>query len=322
MDIQDYIDTAAQVLKDEAEALLDLIPTVKENYYRACQIILNCKGKVAVTGIGKSGHVGSKIAASFASTGTQAFFVNAGEAAHGDLGMIGDQDVVIALSHSGEGQELKTIIPILKRRGISLIAISGNPFSTLAKYSDVYLPAMISREAGPLNLAPTTSTTVEMAVGDALTVALIKARGFTKEDFAKSHPGGALGKRLLLRCADVMHVGDNIPRVAADCTIEDALFEMTKKGLGMVVVMNKDQTLAGVYTDGDLRRSLEKNCSMSDKIVTVMTVDCITISEDALAAEAIALMQKTQVSGLVVIDHDNKVLGAFNLQDLLRIGIL
>ena len=322
MEIQDYIDTATQVLKDEAEALLELTQTVKENYYTACQIILTCKGKVVVTGIGKSGHVGSKIAASLASTGTQAFFVNAGEAAHGDLGMIGDQDVVIALSHSGEGQELKTIVPILKRRGISLIAISGNPCSFLVKQCDVYLPALISREAGPLNLAPTTSTTVEMAVGDALTVALIKARGFTKEEFAKSHPGGALGKRLFLRCADVMHVGDDVPKVNVNCTIEDALFEMTKKGLGMVAVIKADQTLAGVYTDGDLRRSLEKNHSMTDKIGTVMTEDCITITENALVADAIALMQKTQVSGLVVINSEKKVIGAFNLQDLLRIGIL
>ncbi len=322
MEIEDYIAAAAKVIKEEAEALTALLPTIKRNYYDACRLILACRDKVVVIGIGKSGHVGSKLAASLASTGTPAFFVNAGEAAHGDLGMISDRDVVIAISHSGESSELKTLIPIVKRRGIPLIAISGNPQSLLAQRSDVYLPATIAREAGPLNLAPTTSTTVEMAVGDALVVSLIKARGFTKEDFAKSHPGGTLGRRLLLRCADVMHTGDDIPLVRCSRTIEDALFEMTKKGLGMVIVLNADDTLAGVYTDGDLRRSLEHHHALSEQISSVMTTKCVTIEPEAMAAEAVTLMQKTQVSALPVIEKSGKVAGAFNLQDLLRIGII
>ena len=322
MELKDYINTATSVLKEEADALYDLVSTVGENYYRACELILACKGKVVVTGIGKSGHVGSKIAASLASTGTSSFFVNAGEAAHGDLGMIGSNDVVIAISHSGEGSELRTIIPLLKRRSIPLIAISGNAKSTLVRYSNVFLPATVKQEAGPLNLAPTTSTTAEMAVGDALVVCLIKARGFTKEDFAQSHPGGTLGKRLLLRCSDFMHQGEQIPLVTTNCTIEEAIFEMTKKGLGMVAVVDDNDTLAGIFTDGDLRRSMEHNHLLSEQVKDVMTSNCITIYEDDLAVNALTLMQKTQVSCLIVIDASNKVKGAFNLQDLLRIGII
>ena len=322
MEIKDYITTATSVLKEEADALYDLVSTVGENYYRACELILACKGKVVVTGIGKSGHVGSKIAASLASTGTSSFFVNAGEAAHGDLGMISANDVVIAISHSGEGSEIRTIIPILKRRAIPLIAISGNAKSTLVRYSNVFLPATVKQEAGPLNLAPTTSTTAEMAVGDALVVCLIKARGFTKEDFAQSHPGGTLGKRLLLRCSDFMHQGEQIPLVTINCTIEEAIFEMTKKGLGMVAVINEDKTLAGIYTDGDLRRSMEHNRKLSDLIKNVMNANCFSINEDNLAVDALTLMQKVQISCLIVVNSKNQVKGAFNLQDLLRVGII
>ena len=322
MELKDYISTAISVLKEEAGALYDLVSTVGENYYRACELILACKGKVVVTGIGKSGHVGSKIAASLASTGTSSFFVNAGEAAHGDLGMISSNDVVIAISHSGEGSELRTIIPLLKRREIPLIAISGNAKSTLVRFSNVFLPATVKQEAGPLNLAPTTSTTAEMAVGDALVVCLIKARGFTKEDFAQSHPGGTLGKRLLLRCSDFMHQGEQIPIVTTNSTIEKAIFEMTKKGLGMVAVINEDKTLAGIYTDGDLRRSMENNHQLSEQVKDVMTSNCLTVYEEDLAINALTLMQKTQISSLIVVDANNKIKGAFNLQDLLRIGLI
>ena len=244
-----------------------------------------------------------------ASTGTSSFFVNAGEAAHGDLGMISSNDVVIAISHSGEGSELRTIIPLLKHREIPLIAISGNAKSTLVRYSNVFLPATVKQEAGPLNLAPTTSTTAEMAVGDALAVCLIKARGFTKEDFAQSHPGGTLGKRLLLRCSDFMHRGEQIPIVTTNCTIEKAIFEMTKKGLGMVAVINEDESLAGIYTDGDLRRSMEHNHQLTEQVKNVMTANCLTIYEDDLAVNTLNLMQKTQVSCLIVIDASNKVKG-------------
>ncbi len=318
----DFKDIAASVFREEAEALQALIAQLDDSFAKACNLILNCKGKTILTGVGKSGHVATKIAASLASTGSPAFFVSAGEAAHGDLGMIGDDDVVIAVSNSGEGSELKVIIPILKRRGIPLIAICGKVTSTLGKSADAFLSAYVEREAGPLNLAPTSSTTAEMAVGDALVVALVEARGFTSEDFAKSHPGGALGKRLLIHCSDLMHVGERLPVVNESTSIEDSLFEMTQKGLGMVAVLNDKGILAGIFTDGDLRRALGKGYSMSEQVSKFMTVNCITIGPDEKAADAIQLMQKSQVTSLLVIDNSRRLLGAFNMQDLLKAGIV
>ena len=314
--------SAQRVLREEAEALLDLIPSIGDNFVQACELILNCRGKVILTGVGKSGHIATKIASSFASTGTQSFFVQAGEAAHGDLGMIGADDVVIAVSNSGEGNELKIIIPILKRRGIPLIAICGDPKSSLATTADVFLSAHVKREACPLNLAPTNSTTAELAIGDAMMVALIEARGFTRDDFALSHPGGALGRRLLVRCQDLMHQGKSMPQVPCDATIEAALFEMTEKGLGLVSVINSDGTLAGIYTDGDLRRTLSHEISIKEPISKVMTPGCITVKAETLAAEALALMQKKKINGLIVTNEHNLPLGAFNMHDLLRAGII
>ena len=318
----DFKDIAASVFREEAEALRALVAQLDDSFAKVCNLILNCKGKTILTGVGKSGHVATKIAASLASTGSPAFFVSAGEAAHGDLGMIGEDDVVIAVSNSGEGSELKVIIPILKRRGIPLIAICGKATSSLGKSADAFLSARVEREAGPLNLAPTSSTTAEMAVGDALVVALVEARGFTKEDFAKSHPGGALGRRLLVHCSDLMHVGERIPVVKEHTTIEESLFEMTKKGLGMVAVLNDEGLLAGIFTDGDLRRALGKGYTMQEPVCKVMTADCQTIEPEAKAAEAIVLMQKKQITSLLVTDSQRRLLGAFNMQDLLKAGIV
>ncbi len=311
-----------RVLREEAQALLDLIPELGSNFVTACQLILSCKGKVILTGVGKSGHVATKIASSFASTGTQSFFVQAGEAAHGDLGMIGPDDVVIAVSNSGEGNELKVIIPILKRRSIPLIAICGSKNSSLAREADVFLSAHVEHEACPLNLAPTNSTTAELAIGDALMVALIEARGFTRDDFALSHPGGALGRRLLIHCDDLMHQGSEMPVVPIDATIEQTLIVMTEKGLGMVGVLNHDGTLAGIYTDGDLRRTLRHEISIKEPIAKVMTPDCFTIGTHTLAARALALMQEKKINGMFVVDADHRPLGAFNMHDLLRAGII
>lgn len=322
MSQQTCINAGKRVLQEEAEALLDLIPTIDEKFAKACELLLNCQGKVILIGVGKSGHIATKIASTLASTGTQSFFVQAGEAAHGDLGMIGVQDVVIAISNSGEGSELKIMIPILRRRGIPLIAITGNLDSSLAQSADVALSAHVKREACPLNLAPTSSSTAELALGDALAVALIEARGFTERDFAMSHPGGALGRRLLIHCSDVMHTGDEIPMCSQDSTIKEALLEMTAKTLGMVAICDEQGGLIGVYTDGDLRRTLEKELSVHAKISEVMTRGGVTVKPNWLAADALALMQKKKISAMVVVDEHNKVVGAFNMHDLLRVGLV
>ncbi len=319
---QDCISAGVRVLKEEAQALLDLIPTIGDSFVQACQLLLSCKGKVVLTGVGKSGHIATKIASSLASTGTQSFFVQAGEAAHGDLGMIGTDDVVIAVSNSGESNELKLMIPNLRRRKIPLIAICGVKNSSLGTSCDIFLSAHVKREACPLNLAPTTSSTAELAIGDALVVALIEARGFTERDFALSHPGGALGRKLLVRCGDLMHQGPALPKVDIDESIEKTLIEMTQKSLGMVVVLNPDHTLAGVFTDGDVRRTLEKEISLKEKISKVMTASCSYVKAHTLAADALALMQQKKISALVVVDDDNHPIGAFNMHDLLQAGII
>lgn len=317
------IQAGQRVLREEAEAILALVPTIDEKFARACDLLIHCQGKVILTGVGKSGHVATKIASTLASTGTQSFFVQAGEAAHGDLGMIGPNDVVIAISNSGEGSELKLMIPLLRRRGIPLIAITGNLESSLAKSADVTLSAHVDKEACPLNLAPTSSSTAELAIGDALAIALLEARGFTERDFAMSHPGGALGRKLLVRCGDIMHTGEDIPMCSSDVTIKEALLEMTAKTLGIVAVVKpEDQTLVGVYTDGDLRRTLEQEFSVHDKLSQVMTRGGITVKAQTLAADALTLMQHKKISAVIVVDDHNKVVGAFNMHDLLRAGLI
>ena len=317
------INAGIRVLKEEAQALLDLVPTINENFAKACQIMLDTKGKVILTGVGKSGHVATKIASTLASTGTQSFFVQAGEAAHGDLRMIGPDDSVIAISNSGEGSELKVLIPILKRRQIPLIAITGNVESSLGKAANVTLSAHVQREACPLNLAPTSSSTAELAIGDALAVALIEARGFTEKDFALSHPGGALGRRLLVHCQDVMHTGSEIPVVNVKVSLKEALFEMTQKTLGFICIVDDEHKLVGVYTDGDLRRSLEKGATINSPIKDFMSSNVRGIAkQDTLAADALALMHNLKINSLVVVDDNNHPIGAFNLHDLMRAGII
>lgn len=316
------INAGKRVLQEEAAALLALVPTIGENFSKACQMLLKCKGKVVLTGVGKSGHIATKIASTLASTGTQSFFVQAGEAAHGDLGMIGAEDVVIAISNSGEGSELKIMIPVLKRRKIPLIAITGNLNSSLGKEANVALSAHVQKEACPLNLAPTSSSTAELALGDALAIALLEARGFTEQDFALSHPGGALGRRLLVRCADLMHTGPALPKVHDKITIKEALFEMTKKAQGIITIVNDDNKLVGVYTDGDLRRTLNNDISLNEKISKVMTKNCATVKAETLAADAVVLMQNKKISAMVIVDDNNHPVGTFNIQDLLRAGIV
>jgi arabinose-5-phosphate isomerase len=311
------------VIELEAEALNALVPRLNEDFARACRLILDSPGRVVVTGMGKSGHIGGKIAATLASTGTPAFFVHPGEAQHGDLGMIQPQDVVIAISNSGETGEILTILPIIKRMGAKLIALTGNPKSSLAQQADAHLDAGVAKEACPLNLAPTSSTTAALALGDALAVALLKTRNFTPEDFARSHPGGKLGRRLLLYVRDVMHSGDRVPLVPESASLREALLEMTGKGLGMTGVLDAAGKLAGIYTDGDLRRTLNKGADVYNaKISDVMTRNPKTCRADQLAAEIVQFMEQSNINGLMVVDADQRVQGALNMHDLLRAGVV
>ena len=311
------------VIELEAEALSALVPRINDDFARACRLILDSPGRVVVTGMGKSGHIGGKIAATLASTGTPAFFVHPGEAQHGDLGMIQPQDVVIAISNSGETGEILTILPIIKRMGAKLISITGNPKSSLAQQADAHLDAGVAKEACPLNLAPTSSTTAALALGDALAVALLKTRNFTPEDFARSHPGGKLGRRLLLYVRDVMHSGTRIPLVPDSASLREALLEMTGKGLGMTGVLDSAGMLAGIYTDGDLRRTLNKGADVYNaKISDVMTRTPKTCRADQLAAEIVQLMEKHNINSLMVVDAENRVLVALNMGDLLRAGVV
>ena len=314
---------AREVLETEASAIQALITRLDGGFTAACGLLLACRGRVVVTGMGKSGHVANKIAATLASTGTPAFFVHSGEASHGDLGMITGGDVVLALSNSGETAEMVAILPLIKRLGVKLVALTGNPNSTLAKAADVNLDVSVAREACPLNLAPTASTTAALAMGDALAVTLLSMRGFTEEDFARSHPGGSLGRRLLLRVEDIMHKGDGIPAVPAGTKLSQALMEMTRKGLGMTAVTDTQQRVAGIFTDGDLRRALDKRIDVhSASIDDVMTRQCTTVAADALAGEALHLMESRKFNGLLVVDKDRKLVGALNMHDLLRAGIV
>jgi len=311
------------VIKNEAAAVLDLSDRITDNFVQACRYMLSCQGRIVVTGMGKSGHICGKIAATLASTGSPAFFVHPGEASHGDLGMITDKDVVLALSNSGETRELLTIIPIIKRLGVPLIALTGDPTSNLALEADVHIDVGVKQEACPLNLAPTSSTTAALAMGDALAVALLEARGFTEQDFARSHPGGSLGRRLLLHIADIMHSGDDIPTVPRDAHLKEALVEMTKKGLGMTAIVDSNNRLAGIYTDGDLRRTLDQEIDLHRSLVRdFMTSNCKTATADMLAAEALQIMQKNKINALLIVNDEHRLIGAINMHDLLRAGVV
>lgn len=311
------------VIETEMAGIEALKKQINDDFAKACEIMMACEGRIVVTGMGKSGHVGSKIAATLASTGSPAFFVHPGEASHGDLGMITSKDVVLALSNSGETGEILTILPIIKRLGVPLISITGNPNSTLSTTATINIDASVEKEACPLGLAPTTSTTVALVLGDALAVALLDAKGFTAEDFALSHPGGSLGRRLLLHVSDIMHKDNNIPAVSEEATLKDALLEMSKKGLGMTAITAADQTVLGVFTDGDLRRTLDKDIDIhSAKIADVMTKNCKTLDQHILAAEALNYMQQHSINDLLIVDNNNKLIGALNMQDMLRAGVI
>ncbi len=320
---QDIIALAHAVVTVEKEAIESLLERIDADFVHACRLMLACKGRVVVTGMGKSGHIAGKIAATLASTGTPAFFVHPGEASHGDLGMITSQDVVLALSNSGETEEIVTILPIIKRLGVPLIAMTGHPESTLAKLASAHLNVAVEQEACPLGLAPTASTTAALVMGDALAVSLLESRGFTRADFAMSHPGGSLGKRLLMRVGDLMHRDDAVPSVSRDARVADVLLEMTGKKLGMTAVVDDQRNVAGIFTDGDLRRMLEKNLDVHDTAVTeVMTSSCTMVEEDLLAAEAMRIMQQKKINALLVVDQRQKLIGALNMHDLLRAGIV
>lgn len=311
------------VVHTETAALSALADRIDESFVRACGHMLHCTGRVVVSGMGKSGHIGGKIAATLASTGTPAFFVHPGEASHGDLGMITPQDVVIAMSNSGETDEILTIVPLIKRLGVPLIAMTGNLESTLAREADVVLNVGVTQEACPLGLAPTSSTTTALVMGDALAIALLETRGFSAEEFARSHPGGRLGRRLLLHVEDIMHKGARIPRVTVDTPLRDALLEITHKALGMTAVVDDAGQLRGVFTDGDLRRTLDKAVDMRHTPVgEVMTAQCKTASPRELAVEALKTMDDHKVNALPVVDEGGRLIGALNMHDLLRAGVV
>lgn len=320
---QSLIDSAKRTISLEQEAISSLLARIDDSFVKACELILDCTGRVVVVGMGKSGHIAHKIAATLASTGTPAFFVHPAEASHGDMGMITADDVVLALSNSGTTNEIVTLLPLIKRLGITLISMTGNSESTLAAAADVNLDTYVAQEACPLNLAPTSSTTVTLVLGDALAIALLEARGFTPEDFAFSHPGGALGRRLLLKVEHVMHSGAELPSVAKGASLRAALLEMTQKGLGMTLILAPDQTLAGIFTDGDLRRALDKGIDVRETdIDDLMTHGGKTARPDMLAAEALKIMEDHKISSLPVINEQRQAIGALNMHDLLRAGVM
>jgi arabinose-5-phosphate isomerase len=326
--IPDFTDDALvelgrQALTIEIDGLRAQVPRLGPEFARACRICLSCRGRIVVTGMGKSGHVGGKIAATLASTGTPAFFVHPGEASHGDVGMITRDDAVLALSNSGETDEIMTIVPVIARLGVPLIAFTGNSNSTLARLATVHLDIGVPAEACPLNLAPTASTTAALAVGDALAVALLKARGFTEEDFARSHPAGNLGRRLLLHVSDVMRSGADIPTVRADTPLAEGLLEVTRKGLGMTAIVDDSMRVLGVFTDGDLRRALDRAADLrTTRMDQVMSRHAKTVRPTTLAAEAVHLMETHSITSLVVVDAEDKIVGALNVHDLLRAGVV
>ena len=316
------IEQGRRVLRIEAQAIADLERRIDNRFADACRQLYACRGRVVVTGMGKSGHVGGKIAATLASSGTPAFFVHPGEASHGDLGMITAGDVLLALSNSGETAEVLTILPLVKRLGVPLIALTGRPDSTLARLADVHLDVSVPAEACPLDLAPTASTTASLAMGDALAIALLEAREFTAEDFARAHPGGALGRRLLLRLSDLMHTGEALPIVTEQARLRDALLEMTAKQLGMTGVADANGQLTGLFTDGDLRRALDQGANVDSPVTEVMTASPLTGRADMLAAEALRIMEQRKINGLFVLDDQGRAIGALNMHDLLRAGVL
>lgn len=318
----DYRAVAQDVLSIEMRGLQQLAQYFNDDFQHACDMVLNNQGKVVVMGMGKSGHIGKKIAATLASTGTSAFFVHPGEASHGDLGMIGSDDIVLAISNSGESSEILALYPVLKRRHIRIIGMTGKPESNMAKLADVHLQITVPEEACPLDLAPTSSTTATLVMGDAFAVALMKARGFTAEDFALSHPGGALGRKLLLKLSDIMHSGDALPTVNQDALIRDALLEVSQKGLGMTAVVDKDMTLLGIFTDGDLRRLLDQRIDVhTTPISQVMTKNPTVASPTLLAVEGLNIMQEKSINGLMLC-QDGKLVGALNMHDLLKAGVM
>ena len=322
MNVFNFIESAQRTIRLESEAVTQLADYLNDDFTRACQMIIQCHGRVVVTGMGKSGHIGTKMAATLASTGTPAFFVHPGEASHGDMGMITSSDVVIALSNSGETSEVTSLLPLLKRMGTPLISMTGKPESTLAKAADSHLYTGVVQEACPLDLAPTSSTTCALVMGDALAIALLEAKGFTAEDFAFSHPGGSLGRRLLLKVEDIMHKEDQIPAVSPDVGLPQALLVATSKGLGMTTVSNPDGSLAGIFTDGDLRRAIDQGIDIRNVTIRdVMTQGCKTIAPGTLAAEALKVMEDSKINALVVQDQGQTV-GVINMHDLLRAGVI
>ena len=321
--MKNFKEIAKNVINIEQQAIAELLQYIDDNFEKACQIMYHCQGRVIVIGMGKSGHIGGKIAATLASTGTPAFFVHPGEASHGDLGMITKDDVVLTISNSGETGEVLAIIPVIKRIGAKLISMTGNTSSTLAKLADTHVCIQITTEACPLGLAPTSSTTATLVMGDAIAVALLNARGFTADDFALSHPGGSLGKRLLLRLSDIMHQGERLPVVPENALIKDALVEMSLKGLGMTAVVNTKNQLTGLFTDGDLRRILDLQIDIhQDKITSVMTKSPTVAQADMLAAQALNIMEDKKINGLIIVDEHHTPIGAMNMHDLLRSGVL
>lgn len=317
------LDLAREVLNIEAAAVQALSTRLDESFLDALNVILRCEGRVIVSGMGKSGHIARKIAATMSSTGTPAYFVHPGEASHGDLGMITSEDVIIALSYSGESQELMTIVPVIKRQGAKLISMTGYPESSLAKAADVHLNAAVDKEACPMELAPTASTTAALALGDALAMALLDAKGFSKEDFARSHPGGSLGRRLLTHVRDIMRSGERLPMVSENAMLGDALLEISKKGVGMTAVVDAGQRVLGIYTDGDLRRTLEKKLDFSATPVrSVMSANPRCIGPDSLAAEAVQIMEQYNINQMLVVDEQHKLVGALNMHDLLHAKVI
>ena len=319
-----WIDAGRKVLAIEQNAMQSLQARLDASFAQACRLLLACQGRVVCTGMGKSGHIANKIAATLASTGTPAFFVHPGEASHGDLGMILDNDVVLALSNSGESDEINMIMPVLKRQGNIIISMTGKPTSRLAQFSDVHLDVSVPEEACPLGLAPTSSTTVSLALGDALAVALLEARGFSSEDFARSHPAGSLGRRLLVRIEDLMHQGDNLPMVLANASVTDALIEMSEKRLGMTAIVDEQQQLLGVFTDGDLRRAVNHGpVNLNQTAVSeLMAKNPKTVQAGHLAIEAAHLLERYQINGLLVVDEQQRLVGALNIHDLLRARVV
>ncbi|MGB1139613.1 MAG: KpsF/GutQ family sugar-phosphate isomerase [Halioglobus sp.] len=318
----DFSASARRTIRMEADAVAALEQRVGEPFHRACEMLLEVKGRIIVTGMGKSGHIATKIAATLASTGSPSFFVHPGEASHGDMGMITAQDAVIALSNSGQVPEIITLLPLLKRLGVPLISMTGNNESALAEASDVHLNTGVETEACPLDLAPTSSTTTALVMGDALAIALLEARGFTADDFAFSHPGGTLGKKLLLMVRDVMNSGDAVPVVKRDLLLSEALLEINNKGLGMTTVIDDEGNLAGIFTDGDLRRAIERRCDINTTAIgDLMSPGAKSVHTDTLAAEALRIMEENEISTLVVSDDEHTIVGVLHLKDLLHAGI-